>query len=73
MSFKHVLEGCLLRLDTLDAQISEENPFPPLISNVVTIISANNQLRHMRILSVHRYEDDIVCTLERLKISKKIA
>ena len=73
MSFKHVLEGCLLRLDTLHAQISEENPFPPLTSNVVTIISANNQLRHMRILSVHRYEDDIVCTLERLKISKKIA
>ena len=35
------------------------NPFHPLTNHVVTSSSANNQLRHMRILSLQCYEDDI--------------
>ena len=34
-------------------------PSPPLTINVVTLSFTNDQLRHMIILSVHCYEDDI--------------
>ena len=47
-----------------------ENPPPPTFcqhSNVVTLSSAKNQLRNIRILSVHCYEDDISRTLEHVQ------
>ena len=45
---------------------SGENPPTPLTRNIITSFSANSQLRHMSILSVHCYEDDIFRTLERI-------
>ena len=34
---------------------------------IVTSASANKQLRHMRIWSIHSYKDDIFRTLERVQ------
>ena len=45
-------------------------PLPPTFcqhSNVVTLSSSKNQLRNIRILSVHCYEDDISRTLEHVQ------
>ena len=45
---------------------SKSSP-PPLTSIAVTSAYANNQLRKMRVLSVHCNEDDISSTLERIQ------
>ena len=40
---------------------------PPLITNVITSSSAIKQLRRLKILRLHCYDDDISRTLERIQ------
>ena len=67
-------QGCLLKLDALDALQMEnvvfvyswqvEKILPPPTNNFVTSSYVNNQWRHMRNLSANSYEDNISRTLE---------
>ena len=51
----------------LSAVKSKKIPSPPLPSKSVFSSSTNKQLRHMMILSVRSYEDDISNTLESIQ------